>query len=109
HWYGIIIAAAVLIAAVLGARVARWLGEDPEDSWSMLLPVVIVSVIATRLYHVIHMWDFYSENPLLIPQIWNGGIGVRGGIAGGGFVIWCCSRARRFSRARWRDFFARCL
>ena len=37
HWYGIIIASAVLIGGLLGTRVAMWLNEDPEDGWSMLL------------------------------------------------------------------------
>jgi len=41
HWYGIIIASAVLIAGLLGSRVAVWLGEDPDDGWSMLLVVII--------------------------------------------------------------------
>ncbi|MBA2266669.1 MAG: prolipoprotein diacylglyceryl transferase, partial [Chloroflexi bacterium] len=83
HWYGIIIASAVLISALLGARVATWLGENPEDGWSMLLLVVITGVIGARIYHVIHLWDFYSANPLVIPQIWNGGIGIPGALAGG--------------------------
>jgi phosphatidylglycerol---prolipoprotein diacylglyceryl transferase len=48
HWYGIIIASAVLIAALVGSRVAAWLGEDPEDGWSMLLPVIILSVMRAR-------------------------------------------------------------
>ena len=37
HWYGIIIAGAVLIGGLLGTRVAVWLNEDPDDGWSMLL------------------------------------------------------------------------
>jgi len=40
HWYGIIIAAAVLIAGLLGSRVAVWLNEDPDDGWSMLIVVI---------------------------------------------------------------------
>jgi hypothetical protein len=35
HWYGIIIASAVLVAALLGGRVAKWLGEDPATGWSI--------------------------------------------------------------------------
>ena len=33
HWYGIIIAGAVLAGGALGTRVARWLNEDPDDGW----------------------------------------------------------------------------
>lgn len=109
HWYGIIIASAVLIAALLGARVAAWLGENPEDGWSMLLPVVILAVIGARIYHVIHLWDFYSQNPAAIPQIWNGGIGIPGAVAGGAAAILLYTRARGLNTARWLDVFAPAL
>ncbi len=109
HWYGIIIASAVLIAAMLGARVAAWLGENPEDGWSMLLPVVILAVIGARIYHVVHLWDFYSQNPAAIPQIWNGGIGIPGAVAGGAAAILLFTRTRGLNTARWLDIFAPAL
>ena len=109
HWYGIIIASAVLISALLGARVATWLGENPEDGWSMLLLVVILAVIGARLYHVIHEWGYYSENLTAIPQIWNGGIGIPGAIAGGAAAILLFTRSRGLNTARWLDIFAPAL
>jgi phosphatidylglycerol:prolipoprotein diacylglycerol transferase len=109
HWYGIIIASAVLIAALVGARVAKWLGEDPDDGWSMLLLVVILAVIGARIYHVIHLWDYYSANPLVIPQIWNGGIGIPGAIAGGALAILIATRSKGLNTARWLDIFAPAL
>jgi phosphatidylglycerol:prolipoprotein diacylglycerol transferase len=109
HWYGIIIASAVLIAGLLGSRVARWLGENPDDGWSMLLLVIIFAVVAARLYHVIHMWDHYSANPIEIPQIWNGGIGIPGGVAGGALGILIATRRRHLDTARWLDIFAPAL
>ena len=109
HWYGIIIASAVLIAALLGARVATWLGESPEDGWSMLLPVVILGVIGARIYHVIHLWEYYSANPTAIPQIWNGGIGIPGAVAGGALGILLFTRSKGVNTARWLDIFAPAL
>jgi phosphatidylglycerol:prolipoprotein diacylglycerol transferase len=106
HWYGIIIAAAVLIAGLLGTRVARWLNEDPDDGWSMLLIVIVLAVIGARLYHVIHLWDYYAANPTEIPQIWNGGIGIPGGVAGGALAIFLYTRAKHLHTARWLDIFA---
>ncbi|TMG41063.1 MAG: prolipoprotein diacylglyceryl transferase, partial [Chloroflexi bacterium] len=56
HWYGIIIATAVLAGALLGTVEARRRGEDPDKGWSMLLLVIVTSIVAARLYHVIHEW-----------------------------------------------------
>ena len=109
HWYGIIIAGAVLAGGALGTRVARWLNEDPDDGWSMLLLVIVFAVIGARLYHVIHQWEFYAADPILIPQIWNGGLGIPGGVAGGALGILIYTRARGLSTARWMDIFAPAL
>jgi phosphatidylglycerol:prolipoprotein diacylglycerol transferase len=110
HWYGIIIAAAVLIGAMLATRVARWLGEDPDHAWSMLLVVMITAVIGARLYHVVHLWDeVYSTNPALIPQIWNGGLGIPGGVAGGALGILLYARSSGVNAVRWMDIGAPAL
>ena len=109
HWYGIIIAGAVLIGGLLGTQVARWLNEDPDEGWSMLLLVMILSVIGARLYHVIHLWDYYAANPVMIPQIWNGGLGIPGGVAGGALGIFLYTRSKGLHAARWMDIFAPAL
>ena len=109
HWYGIIIAAAVLVAGMLGTRVARWLNEDPDDGWSMLLLVIVFAIIGARLYHVIHMSEYYVANPVLIPQIWNGGLGIPGGVAGGALGIFIYTRSKGLNTARWMDIFAPAL
>jgi phosphatidylglycerol:prolipoprotein diacylglycerol transferase len=109
HWYGLIIAGAVLLGGVLGTRVAGWLNEDPEDGWSMLLLVVVLAVVGARIYHVIHLWDHYVANPIEIPQIWNGGIGIPGAVAGGALGIFLYTRAKGLNTARWLDIFAPAL
>ncbi|HET7685070.1 MAG TPA: prolipoprotein diacylglyceryl transferase [Chloroflexota bacterium] len=109
HWYGIIIASAVLLGAVVGTLEARRRGEDPEQGWSMLLLVIVTAVIGARLYHVIHEWDFYSQNPALIPQIWTGGIGIPGAVIGGAAGIWWYTRGAHLNTARWLDIFAPAL
>ncbi len=106
HWYGIIIASAVLAAGWLGGMEARRRGEDPDVGWSMLLPVLVLAVIGARLYHVIHQWDYYSQNLALIPQIWTGGLGIPGAVAGGVLAIWLYTRWSGLNTLRWFDIFA---
>lgn len=109
HWYGVIIATAVLVGGVIGSIEARRRGEDPDKGWAMLLPVIILAVIGARLYHVIHQWDYYSQNPELIPQIWIGGLGMPGVILGGGLAVIIFTRRAGLSTARWADIFAPAL
>lgn len=109
HWYGIFIAAAALVGALLATRVARWLHEDPDHVWSMLLIVMLFAVVGARIYHVVHMWEHYLANPTQIPQIWNGGIGIPGAIAGGALGVFVYTRSRGLSTARWMDIAAPAL
>jgi phosphatidylglycerol:prolipoprotein diacylglycerol transferase len=107
HWYGIIIASAVLAGGWVGTREARRRGEDPDLGWSMLLPVLVLAVIGARLYHVIHEWGpTYSQQPELIPQIWRGGLGIPGAVAGGVLAIWAYTRWAKLNTLRWLDIFA---
>jgi phosphatidylglycerol:prolipoprotein diacylglycerol transferase len=106
HWYGIIIASAVLAAGWIGTMEARRRGEDPDIGWSMLLPVLVLAVLGARLYHVIHEWNFYSQQPELIPQIWRGGLGIPGAVAGGVLAIWLYTRWAKLNTLRWLDIFA---
>jgi phosphatidylglycerol:prolipoprotein diacylglycerol transferase len=106
HWYGIIIASAVLAAGWVGTREAQRRGEDPDIGWSMLLPVLVLAVIGARLYHVIHQWDYYSQNLAQVPQIWTGGLGIPGAVIGGVLGIWLYTRYMKLNTLRWLDIFA---
>jgi phosphatidylglycerol:prolipoprotein diacylglycerol transferase len=106
HWYGIIIAVAVLAGGALGTREARRRGEDPDKGWSMLVPVLILAVIGARAYHVIHQWDYYVANPTLIPQVWLGGLAITGAVVGGMLGVWLYTRRAGLSTLRWFDIFA---
>jgi phosphatidylglycerol:prolipoprotein diacylglycerol transferase len=118
HWYGIIMATAILAAAWLGTAEARRRGENAEIGWSMLLWAIAGGVIGARLYHVIHQWDLsgiaggfqgYSKEPWLIPQVWNGGLGIPGAVAGGAVAIYAFTRLRSLPTGRWFDIFVMAL
>lgn len=84
--YGLMIALGVIAAVWLAGR--RWgeRGGDPEDISAIALWAVPAGVIGARLYHVITDWQKYQDRPFDAIKIWEGGLGIPGGMALGVIV-----------------------
>jgi len=79
--YGLMIACGVLAAVWLSRK--RWAerGGDPEDISTIALWAVPAGLIGARLYHVITDWKkYFPDRPLESLYIWQGGLGIPGGI-----------------------------
>jgi prolipoprotein diacylglyceryl transferase len=81
--YGLMIALGVLAAIEITSR--RWKARrgDPNDIWSIAVWAVPAGLIGSRLYHVITDWKTYfgaGGKPIEALYIWQGGLGIPGGI-----------------------------
>jgi prolipoprotein diacylglyceryl transferase len=89
--YGLMIALGVIAASWLfGRRLEQTSTGTKEDASSVTIWAVLAGILGARLYHVITSWSsVFSDNPLRILAIWEGGLGIPGGlIAGIGVGIW---------------------
>ncbi len=113
RFYSLAILAGLLAGIVLAQREARRLGENPDHVLNIAVLGVVFGLIGARLYHVIDLWSFYSDNPSQIFVLRAGGIGIFGAIAGAAFALvlyvwWVNRRARagrgqRIRALRWFD------
>lgn len=62
------------------------------DTLNALAVILVFAIIGARLWHVVTDFYLYQENPIEIFYIWNGGLGIFGGIIGGVFGAWLYSR-----------------
>jgi prolipoprotein diacylglyceryl transferase len=93
HFYGLLIAIAVLVAAWLAQR--RWagLGGFAGTIVPIALWAVVSGLIGARLYSVVTSWQQDTGgHPLQIFEIWNGGLGIWGGVVGGVLGGWLKAR-----------------
>jgi len=88
--YGLMIALGVLAAAWLCGRRFEEKGIGTrEDVNAVALWAVLAGVIGSRLYHVATDWPRFEGRYEDIPKIWEGGLGVPGGIFAGVLVgVW---------------------
>ena len=82
-WHGFFSFVAVATAVILVGRWAPLKRIEPDDIYSIAIWAIIGGVIGARLVHVVDNWDLYQDRPSQIIAIWNGGIGLWGGILGG--------------------------
>ncbi len=82
--YGLMIALGVILGLELARR--RWAarGGDPDDMYAIAMWAVPAGLIGARLYHVITDNELYrGGNWYQAFFIWNGGLGIPGGIIAG--------------------------
>ena len=102
RWYGIVITLGILFAVLYviyrGKKNEHVISDDIID---IALATVILGVIGARAYYVLTSLDQYDSFGEAI-AIWNGGLGIYGGIIGGcmGIVIVCLLK-----KISWRKLF----
>ena len=94
HFYGLCIALGVFAAVEISTR--RWhaRGGDPDDIWAIAIWAVPAGLIGARIYHLITDWRTYIPHNIGgMVKIWDGGLGIPGGIIAGSAVgVWVAHR-----------------
>ncbi len=91
YWYGLIIAAGLLLAVLYGTFESKKTGLDNDDFLNMLLIALPVSIVCARAYYVIFNFDMYKDDLLSILDIRSGGIAIYGAVIGAALtvIIYC--------------------
>ena len=113
RYYGIILMAGALAAAVLAERQARKAGLDPERVWDCLIWVLLAGVVGARIWHILTppqsmveagiTTSYYLTHPLDMLAVWRGGLGIPGAVIGGVLALFIYSRKHHLSFAAWVD------
>lgn len=80
RWYGLAFAVGFFIGYDIVARMFKHEGAPERWLGILLTYVVVATIVGSRLGHVFfYEWDYYSQHPGEILQIWNGGLASHGG------------------------------
>jgi len=117
RYYGIIIVAAMLVAATMAARLAKRDKRDPDHVWGALTWAIIPAIIGARLWFVLfppealvaqgqdaawYLQNFFNlENGAI--AIWSGGLSIFGAVLGGFLGAYIYIRRNKLPLAPWLD------
>ncbi|MGH3087247.1 MAG: prolipoprotein diacylglyceryl transferase, partial [Rubrobacteraceae bacterium] len=84
RYYGICIALGIVAGTWLTARELERKDYDGTLALDSLFFIIIPGFIGARIYHVVTDYDLYAEDPIPgVFEVWNGGLGIYGAVAGG--------------------------
>ncbi|NND76451.1 MAG: prolipoprotein diacylglyceryl transferase [Ilumatobacter sp.] len=82
--YGLAIASGVVAAVwMFGRRLEERGAGTSDDASAIGIWAVLAGVIGSRLYHVATDWDRFENDLAAIPKLWEGGLGIPGGLLAG--------------------------
>jgi prolipoprotein diacylglyceryl transferase len=104
--YGLSIAVGVVVAVAIARH--RWAGRggDPADISGLALWSVLAGLIGARAYHVITDLDRFSGRWWHVFAIWEGGLGIPGGLIAGVITGVIVARRRGLPAAELLDVVA---
>ncbi len=96
-WYGVIIAAAMVLAVIIVYKRAPIHDIPSEKTLDFILIAVPMGVIGARLYYVVFDWSFYAGDIHKIINIRQGGLAIHGGLIFGFLtaILLCWGTSRR--------------
>ena len=95
HFYALCILAGIFVAFWWGTR--RWMsrGGDPDTFFDIGFAGVIAGIIGARVWHVLTSPQLYfgeGRDLIRVLYVWEGGLAIYGGVAGGALGVWLWSR-----------------
>lgn len=104
HWYGIIIALAIMVALTLAMRQSKKFGIKEDDLIDLFLLALPVSIVFSRLFFVVFTWENYKNDLLGIFRIWEGGLAIYGALIGAILSVFIYSRWKKIDMLEFCDF-----
>ncbi len=91
HFYGLIIATGLILAAIYGMKRSKEFGLNEDLILDGVLWVTPFAILCARAYYCIFSWPQYADNPISVLYIWEGGLAIYGGVLGAiaGVLVFC--------------------
>lgn len=94
-WYGVIMAAGFLFALWFSGKIAPQRNIKKDDVYDLFIFLIPSILIAARIFHIISEWSYYSNEPIKMLYIWQGGIAFHGAFIGAFLCIYIFCKIKK--------------
>ncbi len=106
HWYGIVVALAIVTGFAVSAVVARLRGQRVEPLAGIMFLTVLSGLIGARVWYYMFRRPWYSPDPGRIFAVWQGGMALHGALLGGILALLVFTWNRELDFWQWADICA---
>jgi prolipoprotein diacylglyceryl transferase len=83
RWYGLLFALGFLFGYNHGEKMFKYENIDLKWLESLFIYLIVATIVGARLGHVFfYGWEYYSQHPIEILYVWQGGLASHGGVLG---------------------------
>uniref|UniRef100_A0A7C4R4H1 Phosphatidylglycerol--prolipoprotein diacylglyceryl transferase n=1 Tax=candidate division CPR3 bacterium TaxID=2268181 RepID=A0A7C4R4H1_UNCC3 len=105
YWYGMFFSLAFFFGFFVVIKEGKKIDKNVDHIISILFWTIIFGFIGARFVFVALNWNFYQNNLSLIFNIWQGGLSLYGGIAGGFMFLAIYSEIKKIRLSQLLDIF----
>ncbi|HKL17231.1 MAG TPA: prolipoprotein diacylglyceryl transferase [Patescibacteria group bacterium] len=107
YWYGLLIAIGAFLAYMVYFFITKKILKSSylfSYIENLIVYLIIFGFIGARLYHVLARLPYYLKNPIEVFYVWQGGLGIFGGIIGGIIVLYFYNKKKPFFKNKYKSF-----
>lgn len=103
-WYATFIAIAAYLCYKVSENNIKKMGYSSELAEDLFFGMLPFALIGARTWYVVFEWgNQYASNPISALYIWEGGLGIYGGVLGGLAYGYYFAKKHKLSYLRWGD------
>jgi prolipoprotein diacylglyceryl transferase len=98
RWYGLLFAVGFLFGYNYVEKMFKHENENLKWLESIFIYLIVATIVGARLGHVLfYGWDYYSQHPIEMLYVWQGGLASHGGVIGIiiAMIIWSLNVSKR--------------
>src|SRR3989338_6017425 len=95
HWYGLFISLALIPCLLIAQKLFKAYKLSADKLYDLFFYLILFGVFGARLWHILSEFTYYSQNPLDIFKIWQGGLAIHGVLIAGILVIYFFKKINR--------------